>query len=450
MAHRDLGEFVRALKKAKEILVVKDKLSAKFEIPAALRHADRTNQACLYFPNVKGSSVPILGGVFATRARLALAMGVREDRLMEAYLQRRQKPIAPVLRKSGPVQEVVEKKVDILKTIPVLTHHQKDVSPYITTGVSIAKDPETGLRSIGLHRIEVKDGQTLGIYLGSPPLSSFFRKADAMGKPMPIAIALGPDPLTFFSSVIFAPSGVDKLDIAGGLAKRPVELVKCQSVDLEVPAHAQFVVEGEVLPGIRQKEGPFGESTGYYFTFDNPVIKVKAVTHRKEPIYHALMAFGHEESVLLNFSWESDQLRAMKEQFPEVKKVHFPPITLSLMGIVQVAKTDDARIRPIIEHLFEAGRATKVAIVVDEDVDPEDPREIQWALATRFQPDRDIFTESNKPGLGIDPSAGANQLTSKIGIDATKPMGKLKEFEKIDVPPAAMAKAKRILSSLKR
>jgi UbiD family decarboxylase len=161
------------------------------------------------------------------------------------------------------------------------------------------------------------------------------------------------------------------------------------------------------------------------------------------------MAFGHEESVLVNFSWESDQLRAMKEQFPEVKKVHFPPITLSLMGIVQVAKTDDARIRPIIEHLFEAGRAIKVAIVVDEDVDPEDPRELQWALATRFQPDRDIFVETGKPGLGIDPSTGENHITSKIGIDATKPVGRARDFEKIDVPPQAMAKVKKILAGLR-
>jgi 2,5-furandicarboxylate decarboxylase 1 len=277
--------------------------------------------------------------------------------------------------------------------------------------------------------------------LATPPLSHFLTRSEEKGEPLEIAIVIGIDPVTFFASVGWAPSGTDKFDVAGGLREGPVELVKCSTIDVEVPACSEFVLEGQLTPGVRQPEGPFGESTGYYFTYRNPVAKIAAITHRRDAIYQALVPFSGEDMVLLDFGWEMKHLPEIRKVHPFVRKIHFT--NTLIVATVQIKKTSDEDSRKIIEELW-SNPFTKIVIVVDDDVDPHDVDDVNWAIATRVQPERDISIKGGLSGLPIDPSSGNHEVsgefsllatkTSKLGIDATKPLGDLERYTRIDVP----------------
>lgn len=453
--YNDLREFIEVLDRHTELIRVRERLSPKYEIPAVVKYLTRSRNRALFFDDVEGYSVPVAANLLGAKGRLALALGVPESDIPDKYLSSRQNLIKPDLVSDGPAKQVeIRKDVDITRVMPVLTHHAKDASPYFTCAVTLARDPETGIRGMGIHRIQVKDRNTLGIFLASPPLSHFLARAEAKGMPLEIAVVVGIDPITFFASVIWAPSGTDKLDIAGALAGRPVEVVKCSTVDLEVPAHSEFVLEGEIIPGERRPEGPFGESTGYYFTYQNPVARIKAITHRKDPVYQALVPFTNEESVLLDFSWEMEHLRETQKVYPFVTKVHFS--NLGLFAIVQIRKGRDRDSLDITEALL-SNRFTKIVIVVDEDIDPYDYQSVNWALATRVRPERDITIKGDMDGLAIDPSTGPLKpstdkifslaaRTSKVAIDATKPLDDHERYETIDVPEGIKPKIGSIVA----
>jgi len=430
-----LRDFLIFLKKEEDLIEIEKELSPSFEIPAALQYIySRRNEAVL-FKKVKGyPAISIVGNLLGHKRRLAQCFNCKPDQIVEEYLKRRKSPIKPRIVESGPVKDAVIRDVDILKVLPVATHHEKDEGPYITCGITIAKHPETGIRGMGVHRIQVKGKNKIGIFLATPPLSEFLRVSEEKNTPLEIATFIGADPITFFSSVTRAPEGIDKFDIAGGLLKNPVDLVKTESGNLEVPAHAEIVLEGQILAGQREKEGPFGESTGYYFTYENPVAEINCITHRKNPIYQTLLSFSSEEDVLLNISWESEFLRTVQQKFPQVKKIHLNPSCLGTSAVVQIANDEDGLSNKIIYEFFNINPFVKILVIVDEDVNPEDPEEVNWAIATRLRPDSDIIVTPDLPGMPIDPSIGENGLVAKLGIDATKPARDRKRFEKIELP----------------
>lgn len=451
---KDLRKFMKVLEANNELLRVTEELEPRFEIAAFMRILlEKENDAAVFFENVKGYRSSIAGNILGTKKRLAYAFGVKEEDLGEAYLKRRANLIEPELVDDGPVKEVkILQDADILQELPVLTHHEKDAGPYFTCSTVVAKDPETGIRGIGLHRIQVKGKDKLGIFLATPPLSRFLAKAEELGKPLEIAIVNGVDPISFFSSVVWAPEGEDKFAIAGGLAERPLQLVKCETVDLEVPAHAEFVLEGHITPGVREEEGPFGESTGYYLTYHNPVITVKAITRKKEPLYHALLPFSPEEGVLLDFSWEMDNLEATRKEFPFVRKVHMTE--LGMVMKVQIKKDSEENARQIIDYFFNHP-FVKVVIVVDEDVNISNLNDVLWAIATRTKPLKDVVVKGDLPGLMIDPTTPGGEFTSdslhmmvpktsKLGIDATKPLAEKAKFEKVDMPKDIRVKIEKM------
>lgn len=442
----DLREFVSQLEKAGELIRIKEPLSPRHEIGATIKAFDKTTGSAVFFEAVTGYQTPVVGNILSTRKKLALALGTNRD-VVEEYLRRSQTPIKPKVVKKAPVKEVIiGSNINILRAMPVLIHHQKDVDPYLTSAVTIAKDPETGIRGMGIHRVQIKDRNTVGIFLGTPPLSEFLRKAEERDQPLEIAIAVGMDPITWFSSVIWAPKGIDKFDIAGGLARKAIRLVRCESVDVEVPATAEFVLEGKVLPHVRKREGPFGESTGYYFTYDNPVAKIDVITHRKDPVYHALMTWTSEESVLVGVSWEAENLRAVQKVFPFVRAIRLTPSSLGAHAVVQIEKRSEQDGRQVADHLL-SDHHVKMVIVVDTDVDCSDLGEVEWALATRFQADKDTVIKTGMRGSAIDPSTGAGRMTAKLGLDATKTLGEDAKFEKIALPSQVSRKVQRIISA---
>ncbi len=428
-------DFLEFLKKEGELLEVEKELSPYFEIPAAVQYINRKENKAILFKSIKGyPGISIVGNLLGHKRRLAQTLNCGPDQIVEKYLKRRKTPIEPKIVESSPVKDVVIRDVDIQKVLPAVTHHAKDEGPYLTCGVTIAKHPETGIRGMGIHRIQVKGKNRIGIFLATPPLSEFLRIAEEKNEPLEIATFIGMDPITFFSAVTRAPEGIDKFDIAGGLAKAPIKLVKTESGNLEVPANAEFVLEGKILPGQREKEGPFGESTGYYFTYQNPVAEIDCITHRQNPIYQTLVPFTSEEDVLLNISWESEFLRAVREKFPQVKKVHLNPSCLGISSVVQIVNEKEGLSKKILHEFYDLNPFVKILVIVDEDVNPEDPEEVNWAVATRVQSESDIIIKPDSPGMPIDPSVGGNGLVVKLGIDATKPVRDKMKFEKIDIP----------------
>ena len=263
MKFHDLRSFVTALESADELTRVNAELSPQYEVATAVKMLAQKQRKAVLVDKVKGYNVPVVGNLLGSARRLAIALDVNEEDLPATYLEGRNKPVKPKVITSAPVQEVViDSGIDILGTMPVLTHHQRDAGPYFTSAFIVAKDPETGVRGLGIHRVQVKDRDTVGIFLANPPLSDFLAKAEKQDKPLEIAIVSGADPIMYFTSPQYAPQGVDKYDIAGGLAKAPIELVKCKSVDIEIPAHAEFVLEGYIIPHHREQEGPFGMNSG--------------------------------------------------------------------------------------------------------------------------------------------------------------------------------------------
>jgi 2,5-furandicarboxylate decarboxylase 1 len=444
----DLRSFILYLERAGEIIKIEEELSPTFEIAAALRYLDRRNDKAILFSRVKGYTLPIVGNLFQSYRSIATAFGIKDSqKVMDEYRKRSSARIKPEIQKSGPVKEVTLKgDIDILNVMPVLTHHEKDAGPYFSSAVTIARDPQTGIRGMGIHRIQVKGKNKIGIFLATPPLSRFLSLSDAKGKPMEIAIVIGMDPLTFLASITYAPEGIDKFDIAGGLRGKPVELVQGETVDIEVPRYAEFVMEGQILPGVRETEGPFGESGGAYLTVQNPVAHIHCVYHRKQPIYHALMPFNRENGIITNLVWEATQLDYIQRSLPAVKKVHFWG-SVGEIAVVQIEKNADDDGPRILKDLFNVLPRAKGIIVVDTDIDIQDPYDVEWAVFTRFQVDRDLLTIAGVPGSVLDPSADGG-LTSKWGVDATKPLKEAGKYERIAPPTWAMEKVKTLLNSI--
>lgn len=447
-SYDDLRTFISDLDEAGEVIKIDAELSPTFEIAAGLRHLDRRNDKAILFRRVKGYSIPVIGNLFQNYRNIATALGIKDSRkVLDEYRKRSSTLVKPEIQTSGPVKELMFKEdIDILKVMPVLTHHEKDAGPYFSSAVTIAKDPQTGIRGMGIHRIQVKGKNKIGIFLGSPPLSRFLSSSDAMGKPLEIAVIIGMDPLTFLASITYVPEGIDKFDLAGGLREKAVELVKGETVDIEVPRYAEFVMEGQILPGIRETEGPFGESGGAYLAVKNPVALINCIYHRRQPVYHALMPFNRENGIITNLVWEATQIDNIQRSLPAVKKVHLWG-SIGEVAVVQIDKNSDDDGRKIIKDLFNLLTRAKGIIVVDTDIDIQDPYDVEWAVFTRFQVDKDLITITGVSGSVLDPSIDGG-LTSKWGVDATKPLKEAGKYEHIAPPAWAMEKVKTLLHTV--
>lgn len=456
--YKELNGFLERLEKEGELVRVTDALSTRWEIAAATRELARGTGAAIIFEKIKGYRTPVICNLLGRKSRLALALGVKEKNIAKTFQERSNKLIKPRTLDRAPVQQVViDKDIDIFKTIPVLIHHTRDISPYMSCSATISKDPETGVQSMGLHRVQVKGKDTLGIFLATPPLSHYLTRAERMKKPLQIAVACGLDPITYMTSCQFFPLGQNKFELAGALAGRPIEMVRAKTVDLDVPAHAQFILEGEMILNKRDTEGPFGESTGYYFTYKNPVAKIKAITHRRNPIYQSLIPWGDEENVLMDLARAEGLMPALKKALPQVEALGVAYKGMGQIAWVQIDKKKDDDALKVINYLLPSNAFLKLVVVVDKDVNINDDHEVYWALSTRVHFDKNVVIKTGMPGSMIDPATEGGKRTpdtsllvtqtTKMGIDATKPLKELERYERIDVPEEVKIRIARKMKS---
>jgi UbiD family decarboxylase len=302
--------------------------------------------------------------------------------------------------------------------------------------LSISRDPKAGGKNTSIYRLQLKGRNRLGIM--AQHLVRQLIEAESLGKGLPIAIAIGTDPVIPLATQWMAPYGTDELALAGALRGEPVEVVKAETIDLEVPATAEIVIEGTVLPNVRDVEGPFGEVSGYYTPSNaKPIIEVSAITHRKNPIYQAALTGmpTTENHVLKQLPLEATFYWMLKKEFPGVKAVHFPAAgTVGMICVIAMKQVYECEARNVIATMMGT-RRNKITIVVDEDVDLYDMEKVLWAIATRTQADEDVVIFPRVVATAMDPSVRKFRVGSALGIDATKPFGQ--SFPEMVVVPGA-------------
>lgn len=440
---KDLREFIQILEGEKELLRIKDEVNPCFEISAITREVEKKGGPAVLFEKAKGYDCLVVGNLLGTKKRFDLA--IPSEVFTTDYDKLVKEGIPPCTVNDGPIKEIIIKdKIDILEHLPVLTYHMRDVSPYITQGVVFLKDKETGKGSMGVHRIQVKGKNRLGIFLASHTSTEIFRKAESKMVPLDIAIAIGVDPTILLVSVAFLPFE-NKVSIAGGIKGEPIEFIKCETVDLEVPARSMIVLEGKILPGVREKEGPFGESTGYYITSMNPVIEITGLSYQKEPIYSFFLPWSSEDSLILGETFQPFFKYFIKNISPNIENVRADLLINYGIIIFTIKKREEGDARNALYNVLTFNRYIKYAIAVDEDIDIYNNDELKWAFFGRFQGDKDIVLINDVPGHLLDPSTDEYLLTSRVGFDFTNPLQQKERFEKIVVPGEIREKAKEIL-----
>ena len=265
---------------------------------------------------------------------------------------------------------------------------------------------------------------------------------------MEVATVIGVDPAILIASISKIPRGTDKISVAGGLKGKPISMVKAETTDMDIPANSEILIEGFIDPKGEEKDGTLGESSGYYMTFSkSPTIHVNAITFRKGAIYQAIVPWSLEVDNLLYLIHGLDFVPKMKKEFPTLKQIHFIPETFGSHVVMSIGTDNKGEVRKALTFALSFTNIKK-AIIVDEDVNPEDDQEVEWALATRFQGDRDLIVLTDLRGQPIDPSSKEGFLTTKIGMDATRP--KKEGFEKVDVPIEVKQRLAPVLKNLKQ
>lgn len=424
----DLKSFLELIEGKEEYLVkVKKEVDPKFEACAVIQKLASLNRhPAVYYEKVKGSSFPAISNLFAYRERIALSFGTTRQELNQILRERELKPIEPQMVKEGPTQEVVltGNQIDLTK-LPIFTHNEKDAGPYITAGMMVVRDPETGIRNIGIYRHMLQGKNQLGIHLAETGHGRFvFDKHMARNQSMPVAITIGHHPLIYMGAMSFVPFGVDEYTIMGGYMQEPLRLVKCKTVDLEVPADAEIVIEGTIPKGETAKDGPFGEYTTVYGKArENPVVKVSAITMRKKPIYLDVLSGYIDHQLLGGTPRLSSIYRAVRAACPTVQDVYMPPSgTCRFTCFIRIKKRHEGEAKNAVCAALGADQFIKLAVVVDDDVDIFNDSAMMLAISTRLKPLGNVFVIPNAKTNALDPTVENELLVTKIGIDATKPL----------------------------
>ncbi|MEM2703736.1 MAG: UbiD family decarboxylase [Candidatus Bathyarchaeia archaeon] len=456
---KDLRTFINKLESEapEEIIKVDKEVDPKFEITAILQHLEDKNcfPAVLFnrVKNAKGESsqFKLITNIFASRKKCALALDLPKDKWrMEVplrYAERQKTLIKPIIidRKKAPCKEVIKVGEDLdIRDLPVVTHHEMDGQPYFTTAV-VAADPENpDIYNVSHHRMLVKGKDITGIYMSPRHLWNYYVRAEKEGKPLPIAQVVGHHPAFYLGAEKLVGEGgmsISEYEIIGGILGEPLRLVPSETYGekLLIPADAEIIIEGEILPKIREAEGPFGEYTGYYGPQRwSPVVRVKAITHRKDAIYLDIF-IGHPDAALLGgIPKEAGVYSQVKAAVPTVKATHFPISGCCRFHCyISIDKQVEGEGRVAALAAFPLFDELKHVVVVDSDIDVFNEREVLWAIATRVQADEALDIIRHTRGGTLDPSQIHNTKGSKLIIDATKPLDRPFE-EKLRVPQEVM------------
>jgi 2,5-furandicarboxylate decarboxylase 1 len=437
----DLGACISFLERTHQLVRVRSEVDPRHELGGIAHRFEGTK--CVLFERVKGSAWPVFTGMLWNRDIVGALFGLPATqvpfRIAEAIVpwQRDHESLRSRVRTRGPANEVIEPDVD-LGRLPIPVHALKDGGRYLDSSVVLARNPRTGGLNISIHRMMVT-GRDRMSFLIDPGrhLGEYVEFAEQRGETLPVTINNGVGLAPWIISTL-PRLGDGKLDIANHLVGRPIDLMQAQTSDVPAYADAQFVIEAEILPGVREYEAPFGEVTGYYGGRDKRwVMKVNAITRRERPVFHTVIS-GYEVWNAVGFTAEAAIFHALKSRIPEVKAVFLPPGGCGFYeAVVQVENTRTGLAREVIDATFKAFRSLQRVVVVDTDVDLFDAVDVDWAITTRFNADTDLVVLPDAEGhilnpmVEIDPDGKGGKVT-KIGFDALVPFDRKGEvFERV-------------------
>lgn len=426
---KDLRGFIAEIeaKAPEEVARVAKPIAPRYEITALLTQLEKSKHFPLLFcEQVEGADAPVVVNAQASRKLMAMALECRPEELAAKFSERQGKPIAPVEVGAAPVHEVVKTGDDVdLTQVPLLTHYDVNAAPYITAGIVVAVDPDTGVRNTSYNRLMMARKRELRIFMAiGRHLWTLHNKVERRGEPLPIAIVVGVHPLFSLGAQAFTPSTEDEYAVIGGMMGEPLRVVQAKTAPILVPADAEMVIEGKILPGVRREEGPFGEFTGHAVSKDErQVIEVTAITHRKNYIFQDVHAGYTEHKLMGAVPREAALIKAVRLSVPTVKNVCMPVSgNCRFHAYISIAKRTPGQAKNAICAAFAADMLLKHVVIVDEDIDVHDEEQVLWAVSNRFQADRGLVVIANAQGSELDPSAGPGGVNAKMGLDATKPL----------------------------
>lgn len=447
MTFESLGEYVETLDRAGHLKRVKTKVSANLEVAEIMRRLMYSGeQPAVLFENVQDSTMPILGNAFGSLERLKIALNCQNfsdigERIVELTKMKIPSGILNKLKMlprfseiaeygpkyvdTGPVTEIIEKERASFNSLPVLKSFIGDAGKFITFGLTVTKHPQTAVRNIGVYRIQIIDERKAIMHWQIHKRGAqHYQIMKESNKPIEVAVIIGADPATVFSGVAPVPEGLDKFIFSGITRKKGTKLIKCSTVDLEVPANAEIVLEGYVNPNDVCMEGPFGDHTGYYTPPEPyPIFTLTAIMRRKEPIYlTTVVGKPILEDAYIGKVIERSFLPLIKLFQPEVTDFAMPPSGwFQGLAVISIRKQYPGQAKKVMMALWGMGQLslTKILIVVDADINIHSVDEVLWAITTRTDPKRDTVIIDNAPTDTLDPASPLPNLGSKMGIDAT-------------------------------
>jgi UbiD family decarboxylase len=417
----NLRSFIEHIKKSGELTKITEPVSTEYELAGII---NALGEKPVFFENIKESTFPVVAGLVSSKELICRSLSITKEQLLPKLSLAIEKPIKPHFVDKAACQEVVYTGTDVdLTKLPIMHYTNKDGGKYVASAVSIVKDPQTGQQNMCFHRLMLKDKKHFIARIVENRGTDSVLKKTANGE-LEIAICLGNSTAVLLAAATSLPTGVDELGMANALEK--TDLVKCKTVDLKVPAEAEFVFEGKIT-NEKATEGPFLDLTGVVDRVrQQPVIEINCITHRKNPIYQTILAGKNEHKFLMGMPKEPTIYNEVNKVC-QCKDVYITPGGCSwLHAVVQIHKTHTDDGRKAILAAFEGHKSLKHVVIVDEDINIYDLHDVEWAISTRFQADKNLIVLSNQSGSSLDPSGdlseGKKATTAKAGIDATTPL----------------------------
>lgn len=418
------------------LLRVKKEVDPKYELGAVINKFN--GKQPLIFEKIKGYSSPMVAGLGGDRDLVADSIGIEPSQFIPKIIDAIVNPIPTRLVATGPVHDnVVLGEFDLEDLFPIPVFHAEDSGGYYVSGILVVKDSSGKKRYTSIRRMQYLGGNKTNILITSPELYEQYTQFEKRGESMEVAVMFGVVPAVVLGSQISTHLyHADKLDVAGALLGSSLDVVQCKTVDIEVLAEAEIVLEGKMLPNVREQEGPFGELAGYYGEVSpQPVIEFSAVTYRDNAVSQTIFPSSYEERLPMALVREVVLFNTVRQVVPNIKDTH---ITMGGGGrfhaVIQIEKISEGDAKQAALAAFASDKDLKHVIVVNDDVDIFDPEDVEWAMATRVQADIDVFIVPGAKGSPLESSHNLRGVSAKMGIDATYPLNEAHMFRRTSIP----------------
>jgi len=434
----EFREFLQKLSAKGQIVEINKPVQLDFELAAVVNTMLQQNQPVGYFKNVNhASGIPVVGGLLGSIDRIATALEVETAEISRKLELALSHLIEPKEVDNALFKEnlLTGGEINLRKQFPIPWHNQGDAGPFITSGILVSRDPNTGRHNYSYNRLQVKGPRKMGIMMNAwRHIAWFYQALERNDKPLPVAVAIGVDPAVEIAAGFRIEE--DEARLAGGINGKPLEVCKASTVDILVPASAEIVIEGYIPPQIRETEGPLAEFTGHFGeVYQNPIFEVTAVSYRSNPIFRTIVPGSFEHIFIGNvLPREITLMNMVKHVSPNVRAVHLTPYSGGFMAVVAIDKENDGEPKNIALAALATHVNIKMVVVVDRDVDIYQPSDILWAMATRMDAKRDIFIVPYAQGMENDPTTNAKGTHTKIAVDATLDLDLKKDYQRVVYP----------------